>query len=100
MSGDGRALVQPKRLLQQMHGQEELHHSRLDTRVRPQAAGAQVSLLLLLLFQGWVRLGLGLGEVWVRVRALTPPLWALHFTVLFTVIHLDFSCILSSKILY
>uniref|UniRef100_H3CY08 ADAM metallopeptidase domain 11 n=1 Tax=Tetraodon nigroviridis TaxID=99883 RepID=H3CY08_TETNG len=40
-SGDGRALVQPKRLLQQMHGREELPHSRLDTRLQHQAPGPQ-----------------------------------------------------------
>uniref|UniRef100_H2TH62 ADAM metallopeptidase domain 11 n=1 Tax=Takifugu rubripes TaxID=31033 RepID=H2TH62_TAKRU len=36
----------PARLLQQMHGQEELHHNRLDTRIHNQAAGPQVSVLL------------------------------------------------------
>ncbi|XP_056879512.1 disintegrin and metalloproteinase domain-containing protein 11 isoform X2 [Takifugu flavidus] len=41
VSGDGRVLVQPKRLLQQMHGEEELHHNRLDTRIHNQAAGPQ-----------------------------------------------------------
>ncbi|XP_034715971.1 disintegrin and metalloproteinase domain-containing protein 11 isoform X1 [Etheostoma cragini] len=34
-------LVQPKRLLQQIHSQEELLHSRLDTRVKNYTAGAQ-----------------------------------------------------------
>ncbi|KAA8581522.1 hypothetical protein FQN60_003103, partial [Etheostoma spectabile] len=33
-------LVQPKRLLQQIHSQEELLHSRLDTRVKNYTAGA------------------------------------------------------------
>ena len=36
-------VVQPKRLLQQIHSEEELLHSRLDTRVRNHTAGAQVS---------------------------------------------------------
>lgn len=38
-------VVQPKRLLQQIHSQEELLHSRLDTRVNNRTAGVQVSLL-------------------------------------------------------
>ncbi|KAK2820437.1 hypothetical protein Q5P01_023396 [Channa striata] len=34
-------LVQPKRLLQQIHSEEELLHSRLDTRVKNRTAGLQ-----------------------------------------------------------
>ncbi|KAI3365227.1 hypothetical protein L3Q82_010322, partial [Scortum barcoo] len=34
-------VVQPKRLLHQIHSQEELLHSRLDTRVKNHTAGAQ-----------------------------------------------------------
>lgn len=62
VSGDGRALVQPRRLLQQMHGQEELHHNRLDTRIHNQAAGPQVSVFLLF-------------------KPLTLTLWGLHFNI-------------------
>lgn len=36
-------VVQPKRLLQQIHSQEELLHSHLDTRVKNYTAGVQVS---------------------------------------------------------
>lgn len=36
-------VVQPKRLLQQIHTEEELLHSRLDTRVKNHPAGEQVS---------------------------------------------------------
>lgn len=48
MSEDGRLppgeqVVQPKRLLQQIHSQDELLHSRLDTRVNNLTAGVQVS---------------------------------------------------------
>ena len=37
-------VVQPKRLVQQIHTEEELLHSRLNTRVSNSTAGAQVSL--------------------------------------------------------
>lgn len=36
-------VVQPKRLLHQIHTHEELLHGHLDTRVREFSAGAQVS---------------------------------------------------------
>lgn len=50
MRGDGsltpaEQVVRPKRLLQQMHSQEELLHSRLETRVHNQTVGEQVSSL-------------------------------------------------------
>lgn len=50
VSGDGglppaEQVVQPKRLLQQIHSQEELLHSLLDTRINNRTAGVQVSLV-------------------------------------------------------
>lgn len=39
-------VVQPKRLLQQIHSQEELPHSRLDTRVNNHTTGVQVNEVL------------------------------------------------------